>query len=93
MRRIFRIICRMDYREHILTLADAYCIATNRSLARVSTIVRNDGKFFRRLREGAGCTMDTYQKCLRWFSEQWPDGLPWPDDVPRPHKEHDRWVA
>jgi len=37
--------------------------------------------------------MDTYQKCLRWFSEQWPDGLPWPDDVPRPHKEDDRWVA
>ena len=83
----------MDYRSHILTLANAYCIATNRSLARVSTIVRNDGKFFRRLGEGAGCTMDTYAKCLRWFSEHWPEGLPWPDGVPRPAEEDDRRVA
>ena len=83
----------MDYRDHILTLANAYCEATGRSLARVSTIVRNDGKFFRRLGEGAGCTMDTYAKCLRWFSEHWPEGLPWPDGVPRPAGEDSREAA
>ena len=83
----------MNYRAHILTLARLYCEATGRSLSRVSTVVRNDGKFFRRLDEGAGCTMDTYGKCLRWFSEHWPEGTSWPDGVPRPPGDDDREAA
>lgn len=83
----------MDYRTHLLTLARAYGDATHRSLARVSTLVRNDGKFFRRLNEGAGCTMDTYAKCLRWFADHWPHDRSWPDGVPRPAADDDRKAA
>ena len=74
----------MDYRANLLTVAKAYGHATNRSLARVSTLVRNDGKFFDRIEKGAGCTMATYGLCMRWFSKNWPAGAEWPEGVDRP---------
>lgn len=74
----------MDYRGHLLSLAEAYAAATKRSLARVSTLVRNDGKFFDKLKEGKDCTMGTYQSSLQWFSDNWPTDTAWPEGVPRP---------
>jgi hypothetical protein len=74
----------MDYRTHLLDLAETYSAATGRSIARLSTICRNDGKFFKSLRGGAGCTMDTYCRTLNWFAVNWPPGVAWPKGVPRP---------
>lgn len=76
----------MDYRSRLTTLADRYARATNRSLARVSTLVRNDGKFFDRLKDGRGCTVDTYESSLQWFSDHWPAGEPWPKGIMRPER-------
>lgn len=77
----------MDYRQQLLKLADDYSAGTGRSLARVATLVRNDGKFFKRLKLGAGCTMDTYERSLKWFSEHWPEGADWPVGIERPINE------
>lgn len=74
----------MDYKTDLLAVARAFGNATSRSLARVSTMVRNDGKFFDRLERGAGCTMATYQICMQWFADNWPDAAAWPDGVARP---------
>ena len=75
----------MDYRETLLTVAHAYCVATDLSLARVSTLVRNDGKFFKRMAEsGAGCTMATYEAAMRWFVQHWPTDKEWPMGIDRP---------
>jgi len=76
----------MDYRADLLSVARAFGQATNRSLPRVSTMVRNDGKFFDRLERGAGCTMATYEACMRWFTSNWPEGVDWPDGVARIEK-------
>lgn len=77
----------MDYRSHLLAVADAYCAATGLSLARVSTLVHNDGKRLRRMREGAGCKMDTFVKAMQWFSDRWPAGTKWPTGVARPTRK------
>lgn len=77
----------MDYKADLLTVARAFGNATNRSLSRVSTMVRNDGKFFDRLDRGAGCTMATYEICMQWFANHWPDGVEWPSGVARPEKQ------
>lgn len=74
----------MDYRSQLLAVAKAYASARDLSLARVSTLVRNDGKFFKRLEEGAGCTMETFQRTLEWFSSNWPSQATWPAETPRP---------
>lgn len=74
----------MDYRARLLTIARSYCDATGLSMARVATLVHNQGAFFRRLEGGAGCTVDTYEKCLQWFSDHWPEGVQWPHCAARP---------
>lgn len=75
----------MDYRETLLTVARAYSAAAGLSMARVSTLVRNDGKFFKRMEEsGAGCTMATYEAAMRWFAQHWPGTADWPAGADRP---------
>lgn len=72
----------MDYRAALVYLARTYATATNRSVARVSTLVRNHGGFFDRLERGQGCTMDTFFEVLEWFERNWPAGTVWPRGVP-----------
>ena len=76
----------MNYRTDLIALAEAYAAARGLSVARVATLARNDGKFFRRLQEGAGCTVETYQGLLQWFSDRWEEAGAgaWPASVARP---------
>lgn len=74
----------LNYRTALLTLAQRYGTATNRSLARVATLAYGRGAFFEGLRAGKGCTVDTVIDVLQWFSDHWPAGAEWPNDVPRP---------
>lgn len=76
----------MDYRRRLLIVAVAYSEATSLSMARVATLVHNQGAFFKRLEAGAGCTVDTYEKCMQWFSDHWPQGVKWPKEISRPAK-------
>ena len=74
----------MDSRTRLLTVARAYSEATGRSMARVATLIHDKGALFKKLEAGRNCTIDTYDKAMRWFSEHWPAETPWPDDIARP---------
>ncbi len=74
----------MDFRSHLLALGSAYSDARGISLARTSTLVMNHGAFLKEVGEGRSCQIDTYTRCMAWFSDHWPEGLDWPADVPRP---------
>ncbi len=74
----------MSQPDQILTLARAYSKARNISMARTSSLVRSYGGFLKRLEEGGDCRTRTYNHCLKWFSDHWPEGLDWPSDIPRP---------
>lgn len=69
----------VSLRNMLLTIADSYSDAVTahggRSLARVSTIVLNQGGFFHRLRSGKTCTLDSFEMLVRWFAEpeNWPN--------------------
>ena len=71
--------------QHLIDLSEAYAGHMNLSHWRVAFLVRGDGQFFRRLREGKGCTVKTASKVFDWFSENWPADLEWPADIPRPN--------
>ena len=73
--------------QDLLDLCDALSQHTNTSHWRISFLARGDGQFFKRLRDGKGCTVKTAATVLQWFSDHWPDAdLEWPADIPRPPK-------
>ncbi|MFN3662345.1 hypothetical protein [Yoonia sp.] len=71
--------------EKLVMIAELYSAHTGLKLSTISTYARNDGKFFGSLKSGtAGCTLKTADSVVRWFDENWPSDLEWPDCVPRP---------
>lgn len=74
----------MNQIEHLLALADAYKKALGIEDSTVSSRVFSDGKKLYALRTGSDITVGRYNAALIWFSEHWPDGLAWPNDIERP---------
>ena len=76
----------MTHREVLLTLFECYCQRAKLSQARVSTLVFNHGGRIARIRAGRDFTVGSYERALRWFSDQWPEELSWPEGIPRPSR-------
>jgi hypothetical protein len=71
--------------DQLLTVARSYCQARGLSLARVSTLVFNEGKKLEAIASrGADLATGRFENAMRWFSSNWPEGCDWPSDVPRP---------
>ena len=68
----------------LVDLAEAYAAHTGLKLSTVSTYAATDGKFFGRLKHGAGCTLRKAAALIAWFDANWPEDLQWPTDIPRP---------
>lgn len=73
--------------KHLLKVAATYGKLTKVEEKTVSSRVFADSKKLRAIRDGADITVGRYNAALAWFSENWPDGKKWPDDVPRPGQE------
>jgi hypothetical protein len=71
----------------IILLAESYGAHRGRTLSTVSTYAANDGKFFTRLKAGAGCTLKTAARLVLWFDANWPADLEWPKSIARPSTE------
>lgn len=57
------------------------------TLSGISTRVFGDGKTFARIEAGGDLTTGNFERAMRWFSDNWPEGAAWPDEVPRPTAE------
>jgi len=57
----------MMLREKLIRDAACYCEAKGISLARLATLVVNDGKFFSRLDRGGDCTTAVYERFQAYF--------------------------
>ena len=68
----------------LVRLAEAYAEHCSLTLSTGSPYARNDGKFFDKLKAGAGGTLKTASAVVQWFSDNWPDDLAWPKDIVRP---------
>jgi hypothetical protein len=64
---------RMSLKQTLLNNAADFCVANGISLSRLSTIVANDGNFFRRLAGKGDCTTALYDK----FQSVFHDPLAW----------------
>lgn len=71
-------------RSQLLAVADAYGRATERSRARVSTIVFNAGAALDRIAAGKDITTGRWERAMAWFHNNWPEGAEWPRNIKRP---------
>lgn len=75
----------MNLTQQLVTVARAYGEAKKLSLARISTIVLNDGKKLSQIEnDGVDLTTGRFESAMRWFSTNWPERTRWPRGIPRP---------
>lgn len=68
----------------LIRAADAYCAAAGRSRSRVSTLIFGGGDRLDGVAGGNDLNTRSFEKAMRWFSDNWPAGTPWPEGVERP---------
>ena len=83
----------MNQRIALLLLSESYSEMVGISEARISTLIFNHGARIKRIREGAGLTVASAEKAVKWFSDHWPATLDWPTDIPRPTPSLDSTAA
>jgi hypothetical protein len=66
----------------LVLLAEIWSLATGRGLASLSSELFNDGKWFLRLRRGKWPSQRNAEIASRYFLENWPPNVEWPETVP-----------
>lgn len=56
----------------------------------ISQRIYGRGDVFARLAEGRNCYHSTIDRAARWFAANWPEDLPWPDEIERPARQIDQ---
>ena len=75
----------MTLREQLIAISDQYGLAKGIGRQRVSTIVLNRGASLDLIATGkADLNTGTFELAMRWFSLNWPEGVPWPEGIARP---------
>ena len=74
----------MAFTDSLITICDAYCLATGLSRGRLGTLVFNDGKAFGRIAAGGDLNTRSFEKAVLWFAANWPEGAEWPRGIDRP---------
>ena len=67
-----------------LNVAQIYSTAAGLSLSTIGNRALNNGRFFKRLLAGHGCTVRNHNRMLQYLSDHWPANLAWPSEIPRP---------
>ena len=76
-------------RHHLETCSAVFAAETGRKPATVGRLAAGDWRFFERLSDGTSFTARKYDSVMAWFSANWPEGVDWPDAVPRPFPSAD----
>ncbi len=74
----------MTLTDQLLCVCDAYCSARSISRARLSTVLLNGGGQLSRIAAGGDLRTSSFERAMRWLSDNWPEGADWPADVERP---------
>lgn len=79
-----------ELRRSLLDLAAIYSSARGIKISTLARLAAGDWRFFNHLLdEDRTFTARKYDDVVRWFSDNWPDGAPWPENVDRPPVKED----
>lgn len=73
--------------QSLLHLAQIYADHRGLKLSTVATYAARDGKFFKSLAAGSGCTLGKAARIIDYFDANWPEDLEWPAAVSRPSRK------
>ncbi|MGR7993874.1 hypothetical protein [Xanthobacter sp. ZOL 2024] len=73
-----------ELRYDLRSCAEAYAEARNIKISTVGRLAAGDWRFFDRIVEGKSFTARTYDEVMGWFAVNWPEDIPWPNDIRRP---------
>lgn len=79
--------------KQITKLASVLSEHRGLKLSTIGAYALRDGKFFKRLDRGGGCTLRTAARLTEWLSQNWAEDLEWPSDIPRPDQAKKRGVS
>lgn len=74
----------MAMKDQIVIVADRYAAAVGIGRKRLSTIVFNRGAKIDDIADGGDLATGTFERAMRWFSENWPAAVEWPEGIDRP---------
>ncbi len=70
--------------EYIIKLLEVMATEMRRSPHTIGRLASGSGDFYVRLVRGHDLTIRRAARVFQWLSDHWPDGLDWPEDIPRP---------
>ena len=80
--------------DQLLTVARLYTAHNGISLRQLGRrALQGNHKFFARLEAGDGVNTRSIERAAIWLMENWPPGVAWPDDIPRPVAGRPRCAA
>ncbi|GLK86653.1 hypothetical protein [Ancylobacter defluvii] len=75
----------IETKAHLRALAETYSAIRKASLTSVMKEAASDGSLLTNLDQGRTITLRRVDEIRQWFSDRWPDDVPWPDSSwPRP---------
>ena len=73
-----------DTVRRLVVLCGIFAESTGRSVSTVSRYATGSGETIARLTRGHAITTRRAERALRFLSDNWPDLVEWPADIPRP---------
>ena len=73
-----------DTAGRLVALMGRFAKHTGLSISTVSRHATGSGDTVARLQRGGTMTIKRFDRAVRFLSDNWPDSMAWPGDVPRP---------
>ncbi len=73
-----------DTAGRLVALMGRFAKYTGLSISTVSRHATGSGDTVARLQRGGTMTIKRFDRAVRYLSDNWPDSIAWPADVPRP---------
>lgn len=77
----------MNIISSFLVVIEGFCKAARVTESTLSSRMFNDGKRIGQIRAGADIGVRRLEAGLIWLADNWPEGVDWPADIPRPVKK------
>lgn len=68
----------------LVAICELFAESTGRRVSTVSRYATGSGETIARLRRGHAITTRRAERAFRFLSENWPEPVEWPADIPRP---------